>query len=485
MSASMPCATGAVSAVVEGRVVEDPFQERVQQPAEPRAGREPELARSGRRRRCERGAIERRLGRELGVEAGTEREQRGVVRRRGRSRCRPPAAARTARRCGAADPLEEAPHRRVARAGSAVNMWCRMRWATSSAAARGKRSRRSIVAARSAPDRVVVVEVPVGKRRGLADVVEERRQPDDRATPAPRRRSAACGPRGPRRRSCSAGCRAAPRARGRSPRAARSPRPAGARSTAPGPRAAARAPPRSARRRDARRGRVRAHRREGAGSTVSPSVAASRTARTMRSASSRNRVLRVADGPQDPRVEVVEPAERVEQRRVSRRPGRVPRRCALTVKSRRARSAVMSSPNSTRCGRRKSAYSCSRPERGHLEHVVAASDRHGPERGSRRWRRGTARASGRGGRRWRGPSRGARGRGARRASEPPTTYAAWPAAWSRRAGGGPGARRRRCGTREPRRASASGAAAAPTGASSGRGRGSSARPRSGRPRGTA
>ena len=36
-----------------------------------------------------------------------------------------------------------------------------------------------------------------------------------------------------------------------------------------------------------------------------------------------------------------------------------PHAMAFTVKSRRARSARMSSPNSIRCGRRKSAYSCS------------------------------------------------------------------------------------------------------------------------------
>ena len=53
----------------------------------------------------------------------------------------------------------------------------------------------------------------VGERRRLADVVEERGQPNDR----PRRRRrvdrrAACGPRGPRRRPCSGRCPAAPRA---------------------------------------------------------------------------------------------------------------------------------------------------------------------------------------------------------------------------------------------------------------------------------
>ena len=72
---------------------------------------------------------------------------------------------------------------------------------------------------------------------------------------------------------------------------------------------------------------------------------------------------RVADGPQAPSRQVVEPGERVGQA-MSRRPASSPtagppQAIALTVKSRRARSASRSAPKATRCGRRKSAYSCS------------------------------------------------------------------------------------------------------------------------------
>ena len=64
-------------------------------------------------------------------------------------------------------------------------------------------------------DRVVAHEPAVGERRRLADVVEERRQADDR--PRRRRRidrTGACGPTGPRRGPCSGARRAAPPAPG-------------------------------------------------------------------------------------------------------------------------------------------------------------------------------------------------------------------------------------------------------------------------------
>ena len=64
--------------------------------------------------------------------------------------------------------------------GSAVNMWWRTRRSMASIVARGTRTRASSSTACWAPDRVVVVEVAVGERRGLADVVEERRQAHDR-----------------------------------------------------------------------------------------------------------------------------------------------------------------------------------------------------------------------------------------------------------------------------------------------------------------
>ena len=67
---------------------------------------------------------------------------------------------------------------------------------------------------------------------------------------------------------------------------------------------------------------------------------------------------RVADGAQDAGRGVGAAAVRVHEDRalaVGRPAGVAPQAIALTVKSRRARSDSMVSPNSTRCGRRKSA----------------------------------------------------------------------------------------------------------------------------------
>ena len=76
------------------------------------------------------------------------------------------------------------------RAGSGQNMWCRTRWATSSAAARGNRRRRSQRLRQPGADDVVVVEVPVGQGGGLADVVDEGGEADD----GPRGRGGVDGP---------------------------------------------------------------------------------------------------------------------------------------------------------------------------------------------------------------------------------------------------------------------------------------------------
>ncbi len=132
---------------------------------------------------------------------------------------------------------------------------------------------------------------PVGEGRRLADVVQERGQPEIRRVRDRRHpRTAACGPTGPRRGPCSGGCRAGRRAPERSPRAGRC-RPAGeGRSTVEARRGASRARPRCARRTGAGRGPARAWIPASvAGSMDASSVAARRTARIIRRASSSKR----------------------------------------------------------------------------------------------------------------------------------------------------------------------------------------------------
>ena len=154
-------------------------------------------------------------------------------------------------------------------------------------------------------------------------------------------RPRACDPRGPRPGSCSGRRRAARRAPARRPRAGRCPRGAAARPTAAPRRGSARAPWRSARRRGGRRAART--------SRIAASVAGSIVEAERR---------READGPEHPQRVLLEPRARVADRaqrprarrpraRRTGRPGAAacagrpdaPQAIALTVKSRRARSA--------------------------------------------------------------------------------------------------------------------------------------------------
>ena len=93
-------------------------------------------------------------------------------------------------------------------------MWSRTRSTTRSRTERGAVQPVEERPGQLRADRVVPEEMAVGERRRLADVVEQRRQPDDRpSTPTPHPPTGACGPTGPRPGPCSAGSRAAPRAR--------------------------------------------------------------------------------------------------------------------------------------------------------------------------------------------------------------------------------------------------------------------------------
>ena len=78
-------------------------------------------------------------------------------------------------------------------------MCWRTRWTTRSRTARGDRSASSSCAGELCADDFVPEEMAVGERRRLADVVEQRREPDDRPIDARGvDRADACDPRGPR-----------------------------------------------------------------------------------------------------------------------------------------------------------------------------------------------------------------------------------------------------------------------------------------------
>ena len=94
-----------------------------------------------------------------------------------------------------------------------------------------------------------------------------------------------------------------------------------------------------------------------AGSIVKSRPAARRAARSIRRASSPKRVAGSPTARRTRRSVSARPSNGSTRCGVS--PGAPPQAIALTVKSRRARSTSTRSPNSTRCGRRKSAYSWS------------------------------------------------------------------------------------------------------------------------------
>ena len=170
-------------------------------------------------------------------------------------------------------------------------MWWRTRWTTRSRTARGSRSRSRKRPGEVGADRVVPEEVAVGEGRRLADVMDERGEPDER----PGRRGRIHGPQRvvPEVLARHLVLRDAP-LRGQVGRDAREQARLGeqpqARSTGVRPRAACRARRRSVRPTGGRRVRPgRRSRPASSASTSNSSVAASRTARTIRSASSSNR----------------------------------------------------------------------------------------------------------------------------------------------------------------------------------------------------
>ena len=62
-------------------------------------------------------------------------------------------------------------------------MWWRTRLTTRSTVERGERQAAEQLARELGPDRIVTQEAAVGERRRLADVVDQRREPDDRPVP--------------------------------------------------------------------------------------------------------------------------------------------------------------------------------------------------------------------------------------------------------------------------------------------------------------
>ena len=186
--------------------------------------------------------------------------------------------------------------------------------------ARGSRSRSRNAPASSAPDRLVAEEVAVGQRRRLADVVE-------RARPAGRpagRRGAASTVRSVWSQRSSPGtlfwgtprCAASSgRDRREQPGVGQQPEPdrrplGAARSLSSS--AAIRSPDRCA-----TSGARRSIAASVAGSISKPSVAASRTARTIRSASSSNRAAGSPTARRSPRRDVRPAAERVDEARAA------------------------------------------------------------------------------------------------------------------------------------------------------------------------
>ncbi len=177
--------------------------------------------------------------------------------------------------------------------------------------------------------------------------------------------SEACGRAGPRPRSCSGERRAGPRSPAGGRRGGPRPPAAEGRPTAAASRGACPARPRRAPRRRALREAAFSRIAASVGGSIEKSrTAARRTARTIRRASSRKRVRGLADRTDDPPLDVGHPRNGSTMAALgapstgavpSPRGAPEPQAIAFTVKSRRARSSSTSSPNSTRCGRRKSA----------------------------------------------------------------------------------------------------------------------------------
>ena len=234
-------------------------------------------------------------------------------------------------------------------------MWLRTRSTTRSRTARGWLQALEEGGSELRTDRVVTEKMAVGQRRRLADVVEERGQPNDRprhgdridgserVVPEVLSRDLVLGDAALggelRRRSVPA-----------SPESAinRSPTDGRGAPSILSSSAAIRSPERWAT--SSARSRIPA---SVLGSSSNPSVVASRTARIIRSASSSKRVVGVPTARRRRASASDRPS--YGSTRAGGSPGRAPQAIALTVKSRRARSSSIVSPNSTRCGRRKSA----------------------------------------------------------------------------------------------------------------------------------
>ena len=235
-------------------------------------------------------------------------------------------------------------------------MWWRTRSTTRSRTARGARSRSRNAPASSRPDGVVARKWPSAKVDGLPMSWSSAASRTTGRRGARRRPIGACGPTGPRPRPCSAARRAgppAPRDRREQPRVARAAaaRPTASAASSLSSSAAIRSPDRwatsSASRLDAgqrRRLDVEPERRRQPDGPdhpervlLEPRCRGSPTARRTRAPAVGRPVVRVHEPGRAGRVR------------------RAPQAIALQVKSRRARSASIVSPNSTRCGRRKSA----------------------------------------------------------------------------------------------------------------------------------
>ena len=181
------------------------------------------------------------------------------------------------------------------------------------------------------------------------------------------------------------------------------------------PRAACRARRRSARPTGARRARpVPGSPASVAGSTPNSRVAASRTARIIRSASSSNLRPRVPDGTQDPGADVEDAAVRIDERRGVARAGAPGHRVDGEVAAGQVDLDGVAELDPVRPA--EVGVVVVGPEGRDLEGLAVAPDGDGPEPVLVDGARERARRAARGGRRWRGPSRPGAGRGSGRAA---------------------------------------------------------------------
>ena len=280
-------------------------------------------------------------------------------------------------------------------------------------------------------DGLVAVEVAVGRGRRLADVVDERGEPDDRVGDRARRPSRACDPRGPRRGSCSGARRACAASSGRTAAS----RPVVGQEPEPDRRSLRGEDPVELHR-DPLAGEVGGERRARAriaasvaGSISKPSVAARRTARSIRSASSSNRV------PGSPTARSVREAVSARARRTGRRRrGDVARRRAPGHRVDREVAAgevgLERRPELDPVGPPEVGVVVVAPERRDLVLGVVPPDGDRPERVLVRGVGEDGERLARAARRSRGPSPSPAWPSAVSRSDPPTTYAAWPACHS-------------------------------------------------------